>query len=369
VEQIDCLVIGAGVVGLAVARRLAATGRDVLVVERAEGIGTETSSRNSEVIHAGIYYAAGSLKARLCVDGKHALYEYCASRAVPHERCGKVIVATAESQLETLEQLVTKAARNGVEDLRWLTAGEIARREPAISCVGALLSPSTGIIDSHAYMLALQTDSETSGALFAFQSSVVGGAVEDRGIRIDVAIEGDDEFTLLAKTVVNCAGLGAHRVAGAIQGIAQATVPQMRFAKGNYYTLSGRSPFNGLIYPVPGQAGLGVHVTVDLGGQARFGPDVEWIDAVDYEVDPLRATSFYAAVREYWPGLPDNALQPGYAGVRPKLHGPGEAPADFLIQGSEQHGVAGLVNLFGIESPGLTSSLAIAEAVHTLLDG
>ncbi len=368
-EQVDCLVIGAGVVGLAVARSLAQAGREVLVVERAEGIGTETSSRNSEVIHAGIYYPEGSLKARLCVDGKHALYDYCESRDVKHRRCGKLIVATNESQVETLDQLISKAARNGVHDLAWLTAKEIADREPAIRCVAALVSPSTGIIDSHAFMLSLQADAEAKGALFAFHSAFVGGAVEDRGIRLDIGSDDEDTFTLVAEAVVNCAGLNAPRIAAAIDGVPQSSVPKLHLAKGNYYTLSGRSPFNGLIYPVPEQAGLGVHVTVDLGGQARFGPDVEWTDTIDYEVDPSRADAFYAAVRRYWPALPDDALLPGYSGIRPKLHGPAEPPADFLIQGPDQHGVDGLVNLFGIESPGLTASLAIADEVTKLLYG
>lgn len=368
-EQVDCLVIGAGVVGLAVARSLAQAGRDVLVVERAESIGTETSSRNSEVIHAGIYYPEGSLKARLCVGGKHALYNYCESRDVPHRRCGKLIVATSEPQVETLEQLIGKAARNGVHDLAWLTLKEVAEREPAIHCVAALVSPSTGIIDSHAFMLSLQADAEAKGALFAFHSAVIGGAVENRGIRLDVGSDDDDTFTLLAETVVNCAGLDATLIAAAINGLPQSKIPALRLAKGNYYTLSGRSPFNGLIYPVPEQAGLGVHVTVDLGGQARFGPDVEWTDTIDYEVDPARADAFYAAVRRYWPTLPNDALLPGYSGVRPKLHGPGEPPADFQIQGPAQHGVQGLVNLFGIESPGLTASLAIADEVTELLYG
>lgn len=370
-DRVDCLVIGAGVVGLAVARRLAQGGRDVLVVDRAEGIGTETSSRNSEVIHAGIYYPEGSLKARLCVAGKHALYEYCESRDVPHQRCGKLIVATSEGQVEVLGDLIGKAARNGVDDLEWMAPDQIALREPAVRCVAALCSPSTGTIDSHAFMLALQTDAEADGALFAFHSAVVGGAAEERGIRLDIA-DGTEvsagAFTLIADTVINSAGLGAVGIAEAIEGLPPSSVPAMRLAKGNYYTLAGRSPFNGLIYPVPEPGGLGVHVTVDLGGSARFGPDVEWIDAIDYEVDPGRADAFYAAVRRYWPNLPDRSLQPGYSGIRPKLHGPGEAAADFVIQGPGEHGVDGLVNLYGIESPGLTASLAIADEVSRILD-
>jgi len=361
VERIDCVVIGAGVVGLAVARVLAQAGREVIVLEAADTIGTETSSRNSEVIHAGIYYPPGSLKARLCVAGKQALYAYCAEHGVPHRNCGKLIVATASDQIAGLEKLRAQASTNGVDDLRALTADDAHAMEPELRCVAALLSPSTGIIDSHAYMLALRADAESNGAVIVFRSPVTGGAVRNGGIELQVG--GAEPIRILARTVVNSGGIHAPRVAASIAGYPAAHVPPCRYAKGNYYSLSGRAPFSRLVYPMPNQAGLGVHITIDLAGQARFGPDVEWIDRIDYSVDPRRADGFYAAIREYWPGLADGRLEPGYAGIRPKIVGPGEPAADFVIAGPGEHGVAGLVNLFGIESPGLTASLAIAEQV------
>jgi len=364
VERVDCVVIGAGVVGLAVARALAQAGREVIVVEAADTIGTETSSRNSEVIHAGIYYSPGSLKAQLCVSGKHALYAYCAERGVPHRNCGKLIVATAPDQIAGLEKLRAQANANGVEDLRTLTATEARAMEPELHCVAALLSPSTGIIDSHAYMLALQADAEAAGAVVVFRSPVARGAVRDR--RIELEIGGRDPMNVLARTVVNSGGIHAPHVAASIDGFPAAHVPPCRYAKGNYYSLSGRAPFSRLVYPMPNQAGLGVHITIDLAGHARFGPDVEWIDRIDYSVDPRRADGFYAAIREYWPGLADGRIEPDYAGIRPKIVGPGEPAADFVIASSAEHGVAGLVNLFGIESPGLTASLAIAERVRSI---
>ena len=365
-EQVDCIVIGAGVVGLAVARALALAGREVIVLEAAHMIGTETSSRNSEVIHAGIYYAKDSLKAQLCVAGKHMLYDYCKARDLPHRRCGKLIVATSDAQIDTLSALEQKARINGVDDLQWLTPQEVREREPAVVCTAALLSPSSGIIDSHALMLSYQGDAERAGAMIAFLSPVIGGEVRDNGILLHVG--GDEPMDLLATSVVNSAGLHAGRVAAGIRGLPPETIPRHYYAKGNYYTLGMRSPFNSLIYPVPEAAGLGVHVTIDLGGQARFGPDVEWIEEINYDVDPARAEVFYDAVRRYWPGLPDGAIQPGYAGIRPKLQAPGEAPADFVIQDPLEHGVAGLVNLYGIESPGLTAALAIAERAAAVID-
>lgn len=361
-ERIDAVVIGAGVVGLACARALALAGREVVVLESAGSIGTGTSSRNSEVIHAGIYYPTGSLKARACVEGKQALYAYCESHGVEHRRCGKLIVATDESQLPALRALRDKAAANGVEDLVFKTPQEVAALEPAVRCAGALLSPSTGILDSHGLMLAYQGDAEAAGAMIAFDAPLVGGAVEAGGIRLEVG--GAAPMALLARSVVNSAGLYASAVAAGLRGLPPASIPTTWYAKGNYYTLAGRSPFGRLIYPMPEKAGLGVHVTVDLGGQARFGPDVEWVDSPeDYDVDPQRAEAFYEAVRRYWPELPDGALLPGYAGMRPKLQAPGEPPADFLVQGPARHGVPGLVNLYGIESPGLTASLALADLV------
>jgi L-2-hydroxyglutarate oxidase LhgO len=387
---LDCVVVGAGVVGLAVARALALAGREVVVLEAAEGIGTGTSSRNSEVIHAGIYYPKGSLKARLCVQGKQALYAYCAERGVPHRRCGKLIVATEAAQLATLADIRAKAAANGVGDLKHLSRQEAQALEPEIECVGALLSPSTGIIDSHAFMLALQGDAEHAGAVFAFFSRVARARVVDGGFEIEVqtldlqptstgtpgaAASGtagssgheSAEFSSTsiwhARTLINVAGLHAPDVAARIEGLDARHVPRAHYARGHYVTLSGRPRFQRLIYPVPQPGGLGVHLTLDLQGQARFGPDVQWVDGIDYTVDPRRADAFYAEVRRYWPALPDGALQPGYAGIRPKLAGPEAPNLDFRIDGPAQHGVPGLVNLLGIESPGLTASLAIGEAV------
>ena len=360
-ESVDCAVIGAGVVGLAVARRLALAGHDVLVLEAAAAIGTGTSSRNSEVIHAGIYYPKDSLKARLCVAGRRALYDYCAAHGVGHRSCSKLIVATAEDQFAGLEGLRQKALANGVEDIAWLSGAQAKAMEPALNAVAALHSPSTGIIDSHGLMLAYQGEAEDHGAMIAFRSPVLAGAIETGGIVLTI---GDDAKTRLrCRTVVNSAGLYAQAVARTIAGLDPATIPPCYYAKGNYFTLAGRSPFTRLIYPAPEHAGLGTHLTLDLAGQAKFGPDVEWIDTIDYEVDPRRGDAFYAAVRTYWPGLPDGALLPGYAGIRPKIQGPKDPAKDFLIQGPVAHGVAGLVNLYGIESPGLTSSLAIADEV------
>ncbi len=363
-DRVECVVIGAGVVGLAVARALAQDGREVVVLERADMIGTETSSRHSEVIHAGIYYPQGSLKAEFCVAGKKAMYAFCDDHGVAYNNCGKIIVATDEEQIPELERLKTNAAANGVGDLEWMTPGEVTAMEPAVFCVGALWSPSTGILDSHGYMLALQGDAEAAGAMFAFLTPVVGGQVANDGIRLDCG--GDAPMSIVAETVINSGGLWAQEIARTIDGIPPETIPPTYYCKGNYYTLSGRPPFTRPIYPVPERAGLGVHVTVDLGGQVRFGPDVEWIDEIDYDVDPARADKFYAAVRKYYPELKDGAIQPGYSGIRPKIQAPDEAARDFVIQSPDDHGVPGLVNLFGIESPGMTSSLAIADFVKKL---
>ena len=366
-ESVDCVVIGAGVVGLACARTLALAGREVIVLEAAGTIGTETSSRNSEVIHAGIYYPPGSVKAASCVSGKELLYRYCEARGVAHRRCGKLIVATADAQLATLHKIQAQAAANGVHDLRLLTAAQAKAMEPALRCVAALHSPSTGIIDSHGLMLAYQGEAEDHGAMLALQSPVTGGEIGAEGIVLEVG--GAEPMRILARTVINSAGLMAQRVAAALRGFPPDRVPPCHYAKGNYYTLGGRSPFTHLIYPVPEAAGLGVHLTLDLAGQARFGPDVEWIAKIDYDVDLRRADGFYRAIRDYWPGLKDGQLAPGYAGIRPKLGGPDQPAGDFLIQGPEDHGVAGLVNLFGIESPGLTASLALAGRVAQLAQG
>ena len=363
-ETVDCVVIGAGVVGLAVARALALSGREVIVVEVAEGIGTETSSRNSEVIHAGIYYPKGSLMAKSCVAGRRLLYAYCAEHGVPHRNCGKLIVATNDAESERLAEIKGRAEANGVDGMRLLSAAEAMAMEPNLFCTAALLSPATGIVDSHSYMLALQGDAEEHGAMLAFNSPLERGRAVDGGVEITVG--GADPMTLRCRTVVNSGGLYAPALAQKIAGMPSDRIPPAYYAKGNYFTLTGRSPFTHLIYPVPVPGGLGVHITVDLGGQAKFGPDVEWIDGIDYNVDPHRADKFYAAVRRYWPGLRDGAIQPGYAGIRPKIVPQGAPAQDFVVQGPADHGVPGLVNLFGIESPGLTSSLALADLVRDI---
>ncbi len=361
-DKVECVVVGAGVVGLAVARALAMSGREVVILEAEDAIGTHTSSRNSEVIHAGIYYPKGSLKARACVVGRIRLYEYCATHGVPHRRCGKLIVATNEDQAFQLKEIQKKAHENGVTDVVEIPAAEAMRMEPALRCVAALHSPSTGIIDSHALMLACLGDAEAAGAMLALKSPL--DEVVFTGHCFELQVE---KTRILAKTLVNSAGLRAPSVARLISGFPAAKIPLELYAKGNYYSLIGRPPFSRLIYPVPEPGGLGVHVTLDLAGQARFGPDVEWVDRIGYEVDPRRAERFYAAIRRYWPALPDGALAPGYSGIRPKISGPGEPAADFVIQGPAEHGVAGLVNLFGIESPGLTASLALADDVVAIL--
>jgi len=357
-DRVDAVVVGAGVVGLAVARALALSGREVVVLEAEAAIGTHTSSRNSEVIHAGIYYPQGSLKARSCVAGKALLYEYCASHGVPHRRCGKLIVATEEKQLSSLEEIRQKAHANGVVDLEWFSKETALQLEPELSCVAALHSPSTGIIDSHALMLAYLGDAEAHGAMLALRSFFEKAVVND-GFTLHAA--GSDPIH--TRILINSAGLKAPTVAKKIEGYPAENAPRELYAKGNYFSLNKKNPFKRLIYPVPEPGGLGVHLTLDLAGQARFGPDVEWVQSIAYDVDPRRAERFYAAIRRYWPGLADGALLPGYSGIRPKTAGPGEPASDFLIQGPRAHGVPGLVNLFGIESPGLTASLALAEAV------
>ncbi len=358
-DRVDCVVIGAGVVGLALARHLAYQRLEVVLLEAEDRIGTGISSRNSEVLHAGLYYPTGSLKARLCVAGQWTLYDYCGAHGIAHRRCGKLIVATEEAQLEDLGRLWARAEANGLEDLNWLDPAEVKHLEPGLRCVAALLSPSTGIVDSHGLMRHLRWEAEAAGASVVLKSPVLGGCRRAEGL--EVSVGGEEPMTLRADRVFNCAGLGAQAVARAFEGIRPDSIPPLHLAKGNYYGLGGAAPFSRLVYPVPSEGGLGVHLTLDLGGQARFGPDVEWVDREDYAVDPRRAGGFYAEVRKYWPGLPDDALQPAYAGIRPKLHGPGEPAPDFLIQRENAHGVPGLVNLFGIESPGLTACLALAE--------
>ncbi|WP_457426730.1 NAD(P)/FAD-dependent oxidoreductase [Roseateles sp. P5_E7] len=359
-DKVEVVVIGAGVIGLAVARALAQRGREVVIVEAAGAIGTGISSRNSEVIHAGLYYPAGSLKARLCVRGKALLYDYCAARGIAHQRCGKLVVATRPADLARLEQLAASGAANGVDDLRLLSRAETLALEPALQAAGALLSPSSGIIDSHGLMTALLGDAEAAGATLALASSVTGGERDGDGWRLGVGTD----FEIGAHCVVNAAGLFAAQVAQSLGTPA----PRLRFARGHYFSLAGRAPFSRLIYPLPVDGGLGVHLTLDLGGQARFGPDVQWLAETDpaalhYAVDPALAPAFEAEVRGYWPALPAGALQPAYSGIRPKLSGPGEAAADFRLDAS----LPGLVQLFGIESPGLTASMALAEEVAALI--
>ncbi|SAL85102.1 FAD-dependent oxidoreductase [Caballeronia arvi] len=360
-DRIECVVIGAGAVGLAIARALAMRGREVIVLESGEGIGIGTSSRNSEVIHAGIYYPRGSLKAELCVRGRDMLYEFCQAHGVPHRQCGKLLVATARNQVPQLAALEQKGTENRVKGLVRLTGAQAAEMEPQLQCVEAVYSPLTGIVDSHQYMLALQGEAEKHGANIVFHTPVA--SIDAREGCFIVETGGESPTRFRASYLINSAGLHANEIARNIRGLDDRHVPPLYFAKGNYFSVSGRAPFERLIYPMPNEAGLGVHLTIDLGGQAKFGPDVEWVPALNYDVDPRRADSFYAAIRAYWPGLPDDALQPAYAGIRPKLSGPGQAAADFMIQGKSAHGVPGLVNLFGIESPGLTASLAIAERV------
>ena len=365
-ETLDCVVIGAGVVGLAIARRLALAGHEVVVLEAENSIGNHTSSRNSEVIHAGIYYPTGSLRAQMCLAGKKLLYRYCPSRGVEHRRITKIIVATAEDEIPTLNKYKEQAERNGVDDLVWLEKTEVNTMEPNVVAVAGVLSPSTGIIDSHGLMLAYQGDAEAKGAALVFESPVLGGKVTADGIELDVG--GKEPMQVRARTVVNAAGLTAPAVSRSIAGIPAASIPPQHFCKGHYFTLSGKAPFSRLIYPVGSGLWHGVHVTLDLAGGARFGPDLKWLDAIDYSFDEQRAASFYEAIRHYYPALVDGSLVPGYTGIRPKITAQGEPAADFMIQGPNDHGIAGMVNLYGIESPGLTSSLAIGKHVAGRLD-
>lgn len=371
-ERVECVVVGAGVVGLAIARELATRSREVVILEKQATIGTEISSRNSEVIHAGIYYPEDSLKARLCIDGRHLLYEYCAGHGIPHRRLGKLIVAVTEAELENLDSVLGAAHRNGVSDVDYLTLNAVRELEPEVRCAGALLSPSTGIVDSHSLMLALQGDAEEHGAMIAFHSSLMECESVNNGF--ELAIEYQDgshsgeTLKLRCDMLVNAAGLGAQDVASRIAGIASDNIPTLHLARGCYFTMAGRAPFQHLIYPMPDHASLGIHVTLDIGGNIRFGPDVEWVDEIKYDVNPSRGEAFYEAVRRYYPALRDGSLQPGYSGIRPKIQAPGEPPADFVIDGPSNHGIPGLVNLFGIESPGLTATLAIANYVTQLLD-
>ncbi|MGK2923916.1 MAG: NAD(P)/FAD-dependent oxidoreductase [Methyloceanibacter sp.] len=360
----EAVVVGAGAIGLAIARALSLRGREVLVLERADSVGQETSSRNSEVIHAGLYYPPGSLKARLCVEGRRALYQYCAERGVPHRRCGKLVVATSLDEEAALQYLYERAAANGVEDIALIGTGRLKEMEPELQATGALLSGTTGIIDGHALMLSLQGDAENAGATVQCRAPLLGGSLGSPSIWLRVG--GVEAAEIETKLLINAGGLKAWDVSRGLDGLDFETIPPRYLAKGSYFAKSGRAPFERLIYPVPVAGGLGVHLTFDLGGQARFGPDVEWVKTIDYEVDPARAGAVYDAVRHYWPGLPDGVLAPAYAGIRPRVTGPGEPPGDFVIQGPKQTGHSGYVALYGVDSPGLTASLAIGDYVADL---
>jgi L-2-hydroxyglutarate oxidase LhgO len=361
------MVIGAGVVGLAIAREAAMRGHDVIVAEAAGAIGTGTSSRNSEVIHAGLYYPTGSKRALHCPRSRRMLYAYCESHGIPHRKLGKLFIVTRDADIGKLEAIYQQALINGVENVTMLEAAEAKRMEPALHCVAAFHSAETGIIDSHRLMLALQGDLEDRGGVIAFDTPIQRLAREGSGWRVEFG--GPEAGAIAVDAVVNSAGHGAQRLARATDGYPAARVPKLVLAKGNYFGLTCRAPFSRLIYPAPVPGGLGIHITIDLAGRARFGPDVEWVDTMNFDVDPRRAESFYAAIRTYWPGLPDNSLVADYAGIRPKLTGPGEPAADFMIDGPAEHGLPGLVQLFGIESPGLTSALSLAEEVVEKLAG
>lgn len=364
--DIECVIAGAGIIGLAVAREMALAGHEVLLIEAAGAIGTGISSRNSEVIHAGIYYPPGSLKAQLCVEGRHQLYAYCESRGVSTRRLGKLIVATDPSQVAGLGALLERGLANGVEDLRPLDQQQAQALEPELACIAALYSPSTGIVDSHALMLALQGDAEAAGATVAFHTPLLSARITIDGFLL--ALGGTAQMSLSCRRLINATGLQAPALARRIEGLASQSVPDDYLCKGNYFSLSGWAPFRHLVYPAPEAAGLGIHMTLDLAGQARFGPDVEWIKELDYRVDPARVEAFYPAIRKYWPGLPDRSLHTDYSGIRPKISAPGEPARDFVISSEADHGVPGLINLFGIESPGLTSCLALAGRVRQLMD-
>ncbi len=366
-EKLDCVVIGAGVVGLAVARAMAERGREVFILESSEGIGNEASSRNSEVIHAGLYYPTGSLKARVCVQGRDQLYRYCEEKGIRHRRVGKLVVAGDEGEVARLRDIEAQARINGVTDVRWLDRSEAMGLEPALECEAALLSPSTGIIDSHGLMEALLEDAESAGAVLALASPVTGGRIQDDGIVLEVG--GSEPMTVLCRTVVNSTGIHASDVGQSLEGFPIKALLKTYMCKGSYFSMSGEAPFSRLIYPVPDEASLGIHLTLDLAGQARFGPDTEWVEEIDYRVDEGRGEMFCGAIRKYWPDLPDGSLLPGYSGIRARLRGPDDDEADFLIQGPGDHGVPGLVNLLGIESPGLTACMALADKVVRVLNG
>src|SRR5882757_2834230 len=355
------LVVGAGVVGLAIARAAALGGHEVIVAEAADAIGTGVSSRNSEVIHAGLYYPTGSKRAYHCPRGRRMLYDFCASHGVPHRKCGKLVVATNASEMERLEGILAQAKINGVEGVDIIDGAAARRLEPDLACVAAMRSPETGIVDSHRYMLALQGDLEDRSGVVALNTPIERLRRAGGGWAVDFG--GADPQSIRVDAVVNSAGLGAQKLGRATEGYPAERVPPLFLGKGSYFAFAGRPVFSRLIYPVPIPGGLGVHVTLDMAGRMRFGPDVEWVGEENYDVDAARSAAFYARIRDYWPGLPDNGLVPDYSGIRPKLTGPGEPAADFMIEGPNEHGVSGLMHLFGIESPGLTSSLSLADEV------
>lgn len=363
-EQADIVVIGAGVIGLAVARACALAGREVLVLEAESTIGSGISSRSSEVIHAGLYYDPGSLKARSCVRGKALLYDYCAAKGIPHRRLGKLIVATTPQQVAELEAIQDNANRCGVDDLELLGPHRLALIEPEVRAAGALWSPSTGIIDSHALMLALQADLEAAGGTVALNTRVARGALRTDGCELQ--LEGESQFRVLARSCINAAGLSAAPLARQIEGLQRLTVPKIHLVRGHYFSYGGRAPMRHLVYPLPEAGGLGIHATLDLAGQLRFGPDSEYVDTIDYRFDEARRDAFAASIRRWLPGLDAARLEPGYTGIRPRLSGPGEGFRDFLVSGPRDHGVPGIINLFGIESPGLTACLSLAEKVCKL---
>ena len=367
-DRVDCVVIGAGVIGLAVAREMALQGRETILLERESAFGTISSARNSEVIHAGIYYPKHSLKAKLCVEGNRMLYEYCRTHHVATQPYGKLIVASDNSQLDDLQAILYKAQQNNVPEIKMITGEQAKSMEPELQCSAAVLSASTGIVDSHGFMLSLLGGFEDAGGMIAYQSPLISakpiGSKAQDGFELEIG--GADGMKIQTKLLINCAGMSAPAVARKIQSLSEEQIPKAYFAKGNYFSLSGKSPFSHLIYPIPEPGGLGVHLTLDMGGQAKFGPDVEWLEIdeenqIDYTVNPKRGDDFYAAVRKYWPGLKDNALQPDYSGVRAKIVPPNTPAGDFCFNTPKDHGLEGLFNLYGFESPGLTSSLAIAK--------
>ncbi|XP_045789970.1 L-2-hydroxyglutarate dehydrogenase, mitochondrial [Trifolium pratense] len=387
-EKVDCIVIGAGVVGIAVARALALKGREVIVIESAPSFGNGTSSRNSEVVHAGIYYPRHSFKATFCVRGREMLYKYCSEHDIPHEQTGKLIVATRSSEIPKLNDILNRGIQNGVDGLKMMEGVDAMKMEPELQCVKAILSSLSGIVDSHSLMLSLVGEAENNRTIFTYNSTVIGGHIDGNEISLHISETKSlkewngtsilqPELVLVPKLVVNSAGLSAPALAKRFTGLQNRVVPPAYYARGCYFTLSNTkaAPFKHLIYPIPEDGGLGVHVTLDLNGQVKFGPDVEWIDGVDdissfqnefdYSVNANRAEKFYPEIRKYYPNLKDGSLEPGYSGIRPKLSGPYQSPVDFVIQGEDIHGVSGLINLFGIESPGLTSSLAIADFIST----